>query len=306
MGGMGHDHGHVTATGRHRGRLSAVLALTVVVMVAEVVGAVVSGSLALLADAGHMLTDASGIGLALVASVLAGRPAGGRRSFGLARAEVLAAAANALLLLGVAAFVLVEGVRRLLDPQPVEAGPMLLVALAGLVVNVVGLRLLHAGAADSLNVRGAYLEVLADLLGSVAVVVAAGVIALTGWVRADALVSLAIGLLVVPRALALLRDTLDVLLESTPRGVDLGDVRAHVLGVDGVLDVHDVHVWTLTGGLPVMSAHVVVAEDVLDRAGSGRVLDALGACLSDHFDVEHSTFQLEPAGHAAHEGARHD
>ncbi|WP_298801255.1 cation diffusion facilitator family transporter [uncultured Pseudokineococcus sp.] len=302
---MGHDHGHATATGRHRGRLTAVLVMTLVVMVAEVVGALVSGSLALLADAGHMLTDASGLGLALVASVLAARPATGRRSFGLARAEVLAAAANALLLLGVAAFVLVEGVRRLVDPQPVAAGPMLVVALAGLVVNVVGLRLLHAGSGESLNVRGAYLEVLADLLGSVAVVVAALVVALTGWVRADAVVSLGIGLLVVPRALALLRDTLDVLLESTPRGVDLEDVRAHVLSAEGVLDVHDVHVWTLTGGLPVMSAHVVVAEDALDRAGSGRVLDALGACLADHFDVEHSTFQLEPAGHAAHEGARH-
>ncbi|MEJ5867626.1 cation diffusion facilitator family transporter [Pseudokineococcus sp. 5B2Z-1] len=302
---MGHDHGHATATGRHRGRLTAVLVMTLVVMVAEVVGALVSGSLALLADAGHMLTDASGLGLALVASVLAARPATGRRSFGLARAEVLAAAANALLLLGVAAFVLVEGVRRLLDPQPVAAGPMLVVALAGLAVNVVGLRLLHAGSGESLNVRGAYLEVLADLLGSVAVVVAALVVALTGWVRADAVVSLGIGLLVVPRALALLRDTLDVLLESTPRGVDLEDVRAHVLSAEGVLDVHDVHVWTLTGGLPVMSAHVVVAEDALDRAGSGRVLDALGACLADHFDVEHSTFQLEPAGHAAHEGARH-
>lgn len=302
---MGHDHGHATATGRHRGRLTAVLVMTLVVMVAEVVGALVSGSLALLADAGHMLTDASGLGLALVASVLAARPATGRRSFGLARAEVLAAAANALLLLGVAAFVLVEGVRRLVDPQPVAAGPMLVVALAGLVVNVVGLRLLHAGSGESLNVRGAYLEVLADLLGSVAVVVAALVVALTGWVRADAVVSLGIGVLVVPRALALLRDTLDVLLESTPRGVDLEDVRAHVLSAEGVLDVHDVHVWTLTGGLPVMSAHVVVAEDALDRAGSGRVLDALGACLADHFDVEHSTFQLEPAGHAAHEGARH-
>ncbi|GAA2028950.1 cation diffusion facilitator family transporter [Pseudokineococcus marinus] len=302
---MGHDHGRATATGRHRGRLTAVLVMTLVVMVAEVVGALVSGSLALLADAGHMLTDASGLGLALVASVLAARPATGRRSFGLARAEVLAAATNALLLLGVAAFVLVEGVRRLVDPQPVAAGPMLVAALAGLVANVVGLRLLHAGSGESLNVRGAYLEVLADLLGSVAVVVAALVVALTGWVRADAVVSLGIGLLVVPRALALLRDTLDVLLESTPRGVDLEDVRAHVLSAEGVLDVHDVHVWTLTGGLPVMSAHVVVAEDALDRAGSGRVLDALGACLADHFDVEHSTFQLEPAGHAAHEGARH-
>ncbi|MEJ5944245.1 cation diffusion facilitator family transporter [Pseudokineococcus basanitobsidens] len=303
---MGHDHGHATATGRHRGRLTAVLVLTLVVMVAEVVGGLLSGSLALLADAGHMLTDASGIGLALVASVLAARPAGGRRSFGLARAEVLAAAANALLLLGVAAFVLVEGVRRLLDPRPVESGAMLVVALAGLVVNLVGLRLLHAGQGESLNVRGAYLEVLADLLGSVAVVVAALVIALTGWLRADALVSLGIGLLVVPRALSLLRDTLDVLLESTPRGVDLDDVRAHVLTVEGVVDVHDVHVWTLTGGLPVMSAHVVVEEDVLDRAGSGRVLDALGGCLAEHFDVEHSTFQLEPAGHSAHEGAQHD
>lgn len=307
MAHMGHDHGHGagTATGRHRRRLAVVLALTLAVMVGEVVGGLLAGSLALLADAGHMLTDASGLALALVAAQLAGRPATSRRSFGLARAEVLAAAVNALLLLGVAGFVLVEGVRRLLAPAPVDAGPMLVVAAAGLVVNVVGLLLLRSGSGESLNVRGAYLEVLADLLGSVAVIVAAVVVMTTGWERADPVVSIAIGLLVVPRAVSLLRDTLDVLLESTPRGVDLEDVRRHILEVPGVVDVHDVHVWTLTGGLPVMSAHVVVTEDRLGDLGGGQVLDELGGCLADHFDVEHSTFQLEPAGHSAHEGARH-
>jgi cobalt-zinc-cadmium efflux system protein len=304
--GHGHGHGPVTASAGHRRRLAVVLGLTVAVLVVEVVGAVVSGSLALLADAGHMATDALGIALALGAVTLAQRPARGRRTFGWQRAEILAAVANALLLIGVAGYVLVEAVRRLGDPPEIGSGVMLAVASAGLAANLVGLVLLHRGRRNSLAVRGAHLEVLGDALGSVAVIVAAVVIATTGWTPADTLASVLIGCLVLPRAWTLLREAVDVLLETAPRGVDLDRVRAHILGVEGVLGVHDLHAWTITSGLPVLSAHVVVTDEALDAGHGGRVLDALCACLGSHFDVEHCTFQLEAATHAGHEAPVHD
>jgi len=304
--GHGHSHAPVTAAGGQRRRLAIVLALTVGVLVAEVVGAAVSGSLALLADAGHMTTDAVGIALALGAVTLAQRPARGRRTFGWQRVEILAAVANGLLLVAVAVFVLVEALRRIGDPPEVESGPMLVIAGVGLVVNLVSLAVLHRGRAQSLNVRGAYLEVLADALGSVAVIVAALVILGTGWTPADTVASIVIGCLVLPRALHLLRDALDVLLEAAPRGVDMAQVREHILGVDGVLDVHDLHAWTITSGSPVLSAHVVVTEDALAAGHGGRVLDALCECLGEHFDVAHCTFQIEAVSHAGHEAPVHD
>src|SRR3954463_696727 len=248
---MGHDHAAhvaVTAGAGHRRRLALVLGLTVTVLVAEVVGAVVSGSLALLADAGHMATDAAGIALALGAGTLAQRPASARRTFGWQRVEILAAVANGLLLLGVAGYVLVEAVLRIGRPAEIDSGLMMAVAGAGLVVNLVSLALLHGGRRDSLNVRGAYLEVLGDAFGSLAVLAAGVVIATTGGTYADTLASLASGVLVVPRAWRLLREALDVLLEAAPRGVDLDDVRSHILGVQGVLGVHDLHAWTITSG----------------------------------------------------------
>jgi cobalt-zinc-cadmium efflux system protein len=305
---MGHDHGagHATAAAAHRGRLATVLALTGGVFVVEVVGAMVSGSLALLADAAHMATDALGIGMALGAVTLAQRPARGRRTFGWQRVEVLAAVANGLLLLGVGVYVVVEAVRRIGDPPDIDSGWMLGVALLGLVINIGSLALLHAGQAASLNTRGAYLEVVGDALGSVAVIVAAVVIATTGWTGADVVASFAVGALVLPRAWSLLREAFDVLLEAAPRGVDLEQVRAHVLGVSGVLDVHDLHAWTITSGQPVLSAHVVVSEDVLADGHGGRVLDALCSCLGHHFDLEHCTFQLESADHRGHESPVHD
>ncbi|MGY1623162.1 cation diffusion facilitator family transporter [Geodermatophilus sp. SYSU D00965] len=307
---MGHDHGHAhgpaTASAQYRRRLAVVLGLTVAVMAAEVVGAVVSGSLALLADAGHMATDALGVALALGAVSLAQRPACGRRTFGWQRVEILAAVANGLLLVGVAGYVVVESVRRIGDAPEIGSGVMLAVAAAGLVVNLGGLALLHRGRRDSLNVRGAYLEVLGDALGSVAVIVAAVVVATTGWTPADTVASLVIAALVLPRAWSLLREAVDVLLEAAPRGVDLDEVRAHILGVDGVLDVHDLHAWTITSGLPVLSAHVVVTDEALEAGHGGRVLDALCACLGSHFDVEHCTFQLEGEAHAGHEAPVHD
>jgi cation diffusion facilitator family transporter len=305
---MGHDHGaaHGTAAAAHRGRLAVVLGLTIGVFVVEVVGAVLSGSLALLADAAHMATDALGIGMALAAVTLAQRPARGRRTFGWQRIEVLAAVGNGLLLLVVGGYVVVEAVRRIGNPPDIHSGWMLGVALLGLVVNVGSLTLLRAGQDESLNTRGAYLEVVGDALGSVAVIAAAVVISLTGWTGADVVASLAVGALVLPRAWSLLREAFDVLLEAAPKGVDLEQVRAHVLGVSGVLDVHDLHAWTITSGQPVLSAHVVVTEEVLADGHGGRVLDALGNCLGHHFDLGHCTFQLESPGHRGHEAPVHD
>jgi len=305
---MGHDHGaaHGTAAAAHRGRLALVLALTGGVFVVELVGALLSGSLALLADAAHMATDAVGIGMALGAVTLAQRPARGRRTFGWQRIEVLAAVANGLLLLGVGSYVVIEGIRRVGDPPDIHSGWMLSVAVVGLVVNIGSLALLHGGHRESLNTRGAYLEVVGDAFGSVAVIVAAVVIRTTGWTGADVVASFAVGAFVLPRAWSLLREAFDVLLEAAPRGVDLAQVRAHVLGVDGVLDVHDLHAWTITSGLPVLSAHVVVRDEVLADGHGGRVLDALCSCLGDHFDLEHCTFQLESPGHRGHESPVHD
>jgi cation diffusion facilitator family transporter len=304
--GHGHSHAPATAGGVHRRRLVVVLGLTLAVLAAEVVGAVLSGSLALLADAGHMATDAAGLALALAAVSLAQRPARGRRTFGWQRVEILAAVANGLLLFAVAAYVLFEAIRRIGQPPDIASGLMLVVASIGLVVNVGSLLVLHRGRDASLNLRGAYLEVVADALGSVAVIVAAVVIATTGWTPADIVASAVIGFLVVPRAWHLLREAFDVLLEAAPRGVDLKDVRAHILGVDGVLDVHDLHAWTITSGLPVLSAHVVVTDEALAAGHGGRVLDALCSCLGEHFDLEHCTFQLEAAAHAGHESPVHD
>jgi cobalt-zinc-cadmium efflux system protein len=284
----------VTAAQAHRGRLTAVLAITLTVLVVEVVGGLLSGSFALIADAGHMLTDAAGVALALVATSLARRPATAQRTFGWQRAEILAALVNALVLTVVAVGAVVGGVRRIAEPGEVEAGLMLGVAVVGLVANAIGLLLLRPGQQESLNVRGAYLEVLGDLLGSVAVIAAAVVVLTTGFTAADGIASVLIGILIAPRAWSLLRDVGAVLLEATPAGVDLDDVRRHICGVPGVLGVHDLHVWTITSGVPVLSAHVEVPQDVLARGESGRVLGDLRRCLSGHFDVDHCTFQLEP------------
>jgi cobalt-zinc-cadmium efflux system protein len=285
----------------HRRRLTAVLALTLSFLVVEVVGGVVTNSLALLADAGHMFTDVAGIALALIAIRLAARPASTARTFGWYRVEILAAAINAVVLFGVAAYVLFEAWRRLMEPPEVSGGLMLAVAVAGLAANGVSLWLLRDAQSKSLNMRGAYLEVLGDLLGSAAVVVAAAVIALTGFQRADAIASAVIGLLIVPRTWKLLKDAVDVLLEATPKGVDVSEVRRHIQEADGVLDVHDLHAWTITSGLNVVSAHVVVREG----ANPADVLDRLSRCLSDDFDVEHSTFQLETHDRRRVEEASH-
>jgi cobalt-zinc-cadmium efflux system protein len=302
----GHSHGpSASAGGAHRGRLLLVLGITTTVLVAEVVGAAITGSLALLADAGHMATDVAGILLAVLAVTFASRPPTPQRTYGYYRLEILAAVINAVLLFGIAVYILVEAWQRWQAPPEVEGGLMLAFALVGLIANIVGLLVLQAGSRESLNVRGAYLEVLGDLLGSVAVIVAAVVIAITGWARADVVASVAVALMIVPRTWALLREAVDVLLQATPKDIDLAAVRQHILDTPGVLHAHDLHAWTLTSGMPVLSVHVVVDDAALADGGSAQVLDALTDCLDDHFDVEHCTFQLEPASHRDHEHATH-
>ncbi len=286
---MSHTHGSAAAA--NRGRLVAVLILSLTVLVVEVVGGIAANSLALLADAGHMLTDVAGVGMALLAIWFAGRSPTGGRTYGYLRLEILAAVANAVLLLGVAVFLLIEAWRRLSEPPEIASGLMLAVALVGLGANAASLFLLRDAQRQSLNVRGAYLEVLGDFVGSGTVIVAAVIIAATGWTAADAVASALIGLLILPRTLALLREATDVLLEATPKGVDMDHVRGHILDAPGVVDCHDLHAWTITSGMNVVSAHVVLAVG----ADAARTLDALCACLSGDFDIEHSTFQLEAA-----------
>jgi cobalt-zinc-cadmium efflux system protein len=290
-----------TVASADRRRLTIVFGLTLAVLIVEVVGGVLSNSLALLADAGHMFTDVVGIGLALGAMWVAGRPASDSRTFGYLRLEILAAVANGVLLFAVAAFLLVGAARRLIEPPTVETGPMLAIALVGLATNAVSLVLLRDAQRESLNMRGAYLEVLGDLAGSAAVIAAAVVIVATGWTQADAVASIVIAILIVPRTWRLLRDAVDVLLEATPKGIDLDEVRAHILGAAGVTDVHDLHAWTITSGVNVLSAHVVLAEG----ADPPAVLDELCDCLAGDFDIEHSTFQLETADRRRLEEAHH-
>jgi cobalt-zinc-cadmium efflux system protein len=306
-GGHGHDH----ASGvTNRARLRVAIAIVAVFLVVEVVGAVVSDSLALLADAGHMLSDLLGLIVALIALGIAARPATDRQTFGYQRAEVFGALLNGVLLAGIAVFVAIEGVGRLLHPASADvlSTPMLVVAVAGLAANVASLLVLRGGATGqggSIGMRGAYLEVLGDLVGSIATIIAGVVILVTGLVQADAVASLVIAALILPRALLLLRDVFRVLSESVPHHMSVGEIREHLLGTPGVVDVHDVHVWAITSGAPVFSAHVVVVTSLFENGGTGALLDELSGCLAAHFDVEHSTFQLEPAEHAAHEDRFH-
>lgn len=294
-------HAHGTAAAANRDRLVAVFTLTLGVFVVELAGGLVSNSLALIADAGHMFTDVAGIGLALVAIWFAGRPANDGRTFGYLRLEILAAVVNAVLLFGVAAYILFEAWRRLSEPPEIATGLMLVIALVGLAANAVSLFLLRDAQRGSLNMRGAYLEVMGDFAGSAAVIIAALVITLTGWIPADAVASALIGLLILPRTWRLLRTAVDVLLEATPKGVDLAEVRTHILRAEGVADVHDLHAWTITSGMNVVSAHVVLD----DGADPPAVLDELCRCLSGDFDIEHSTFQLEAADRRRLEEAHH-
>jgi cobalt-zinc-cadmium efflux system protein len=305
---MGAGHGHTPATGADdsRRRLIAVLAITVVVLAVEIVGAVVSGSLALFADAGHMLTDVAGLSLAVFAAHLVGRPATASRTWGFQRAEVLAAAAQAAVLLAVGGYVIVEAVRRLVTAPEVTSTAMVVFGVVGLIGNLIGLAILYTARDQSMNSRAAFLEVANDALGSVAVIVAAVVIATTGWQRADAVASLLIGAMILPRTWRLLRESVDVLLESTPKDLDLDVVRQHVLGVNHVIAIHDLHASQVASHLPTFSAHVVVDDECFHDGHLKSLLDDIQGCLAGHFDVEHSTIQFEAGTHAAHEPARHE
>ncbi|WP_110207750.1 cation diffusion facilitator family transporter [Nocardioides daejeonensis] len=299
--GVGHGHGHAEGRAADRRRLIQVLLVTSSVLVIQVFGAWVTGSLALLADAGHMATDASAVLIALSASYVATRPAGPKATFGWHRSEVLAALVNAVVLLGVCGFLGWSAIRRLAEPAEVEGRGMLLFALAGLAANLVSLAIMAQADRTSLNVRGAFLEVLTDALGSVLAIAAGAVIWATGWTQADALATLFIALLILPRSLSLIRDSAAVLLETTPRDLDLVEVERHLREVPGVTDVHDLHAWTITSGMPSLSAHVAVAEEVLAERGVGALLDELTHCVAEHFEIRHATFQVEPAEHRDHE-----
>ncbi len=300
----GHDH---APQGTHRGKLAIAFGITVTILVAEVIGAWWTNSLALLVDAGHMLTDASGLLMALIAANLALRPPTPERTWGWRRSEVLAAGAQAAVLLGVGVYAFVEGVRRLWTPPEVTAGGLLVFGIVGLIGNIVSMLVLGSGRGANLNMRAAFLEVVNDALGSVAVIVSAVVIALTGWTRIDALAGMLIAALIVPRAITILREAGSILLESTPPGLNLDEVRRHILEVPHVVGVHDLHASTIATGLPVLTAHVVVEEACFADGHAAQMLTDLQACVADHFDVsvEHSTFQLESPDHAQREHTTH-
>ncbi|WP_085370064.1 cation diffusion facilitator family transporter [Leifsonia sp. NCR5] len=309
----GHDHGTTMqvfgeAAKRHRVRLSIAFSITFVILIAEVVGTILTGSLALLVDAGHMLTDTAGLAMALVASYLSTRPTTNKRTWGYRRAEVLAATAQAAVLLAVGVFVIVEGIRRLFEPPEIPSTELLIFGIIGLLGNVASLTVLASSRSANFNLRAAFLEVMNDALGSVAVIVAALLIAFTGWGAADALAGMFIGVLILPRAFKLLRETTSVLLESTPPGLDLDSVRTHMLEVPEVIEVHDLHATQIATGLPVLTAHVIVQPDTFENGKLPELLDKLQDCVATHFDIsiEHSTFQFEPPQHSKHEHSAHD
>lgn len=299
----GHVHGiSARADARY---LRAALALIVAFLIGEVVAGVVAGSLALLSDAGHMLTDAAALAASLWAIRLAARPARGAWTYGWKRAEILSAAGNGITLLIVAALVTVESVSRLIHPPQVEGAIVVVVALVGIVVNLASTWLLARANRASLNVEAAFQHILTDLYAFIATALAGVVVLATGFVRADAIASLVVVALMLHAAWGLLRDSGRILLEAAPSSVDLEEVRAHLLGTEHVLDVHDLHVWTVASDLPTLSAHVVLDDRCFAEGHAPALLDELQACLVGHFDVEHSTFQLEPGGHLTHEAGAH-
>lgn len=300
-----HDHAHTSSSSR--GRLTIAFGITTTILLAEVVGAALTGSLALLIDAAHMLTDAGGLLLALYTANLVTRPANSRRTWGYGRAEVLSATAQATILLGMGIFVFIEGVRRLINPPEIASGSLVIFGIIGLAGNFASLMVLTKARAANFNMRAAFLETVNDALGSAAVIIAAVIIAVTGWTRADAVVAMLIGVLILPRTLKLIWETVDVLMESTPRGLDLGSIRTHILELPHVQSVHDLHATQISTGVPVLTAHVVVDDDCFYDGHAASIIDDLQKCVAEHFEVqiEHSTFQLERAVHANHEHANH-
>jgi cobalt-zinc-cadmium efflux system protein len=299
----GHEHGVSPDT--DRGYLIISLVLLTGFIVFEVVVALVSGSLALLSDAGHMLSDVGAIAVALWAMRLAARPASGAWTFGWKRAEILSAAGNGITLLVISGLVAFEAVRRLIHPPDVAGGPVLVVALVGVAVNILAAWVLAKANRRSLNIEGAFQHILTDLYAFIGTAIAGIIILTTGFDRADSIASLVVVYLMLRSAWGLLRDSGRVLFEAAPEGIDLVEIRTHLLGTDHVYDVHDLHVWTVTSNLPALSAHIVIDDSCFSDGHAPRLLDQLQACLVGHFDVEHSTFQLEPASHNQHESGMH-
>lgn len=300
---MGHEHSHArpaevgSASNRYRRSLYAALLITAAFTVVQFVVAFTTSSLALLSDAAHMLTDVIGLVMALGAILLAARSGPTyRRTFGMYRAEVLAALGNAVLLFGVAGYVLYEAIGRISDPPEVPGLPVLIVAAVGLLANVAAFMLLRSGAKESLNIRGAYLEVFADMIGSFGVLLSGAITLLTGWRYTDPIIGVAIGLFVLPRTYVLARRALRILFQHAPKGMDVGRISTELTEVEGVRDVHDLHVWTLTSGMEVASAHLTVGAD----SDTSRVLATAQDLLATRYSIEHATLQLEP-----HESARH-
>lgn len=292
---MGGDHNHasLSAGARHKGPLLAAFALLATFMVVEVVAGLVTNSLALLSDAGHMLTDVIGLGMALAAIQLAQRSTRSNNTFGLYRLEILAALANAVLLFGVAIYVLYEAIKRLSEPPEVLGAPMLVVAVLGLAANLVAFALLRKGSKESLNLEGAYLEVLSDTIGSVGVIIAAILLGITGWGWIDPVVGVGIGLFILPRTWKLGGKAIRILIQAAPPGLDLDSVRLALTAIPGVTDVHDLHVWTLTSDMEVATAHLVVSSE----ADSHGVLDRARQMLAEDHHIDHATLQVEPDTH---------
>ncbi|WP_397432852.1 cation diffusion facilitator family transporter [Pseudomonas chlororaphis] len=289
--GAGHSHGQVRAG--HERTLWMALGLTGSFMIAEVIGAFITGSLALLSDAAHMMTDALALAISLVAIQVGKRAADRKRTFGYARFEILAAAFNAILLFVVAFYILFEAWQRLSAPAEIQSTGMLVIAVLGLIVNLISMRLLVSASAESLNVKGAYLEVWSDMLGSIGVIVAALVIMYTGWGWVDSLVAAAIGFWVLPRTWTLLRESMNVLLQGVPDGIDIDEVEQGIRAIDGVTEVHDLHLWALTSGKNVMSTHLVAD---LGRRSEQQILAEVTELMHERFDISHVTVQVEQAG----------
>jgi cobalt-zinc-cadmium efflux system protein len=288
-----HEHDHkVNARGGDRRALAVVLTLTMSFTAVEVIGGILTGSLALLADAGHMLSDNISLGVALFAAWLAGRPATPEKSFGYRRAEILAALANGMTLVAISVWIFIEAYTRLREPAEVLGGPMLVVATLGLLVNAASAAILYRSGGESLNVEGALRHVLADALGSVGAMAAAATIILTGWRYADPLISVAIGLLILGSSWKLLRDSTNILLEATPRGLNAGEVGQKMAAADGIVEVHDLHIWTITSGFPALSAHVLVGKHE-DCHARRRELEEL---LTNEYGISHTTLQVDHVG----------
>ena len=280
----------VTAGAKNKNRLKIVILLTGSYLIAEVVGGIITKSLALLADAGHMLTDVGGLILALIAIRLAEKSPNPKKTYGYYRAEILAALTNAVVLIGISLYIIYEAYQRFLDPPEVESGAMLIVAGIGLVINLIGMFIMKKGSKESLNMKGAYFEVLSDMLTSIGVIIAGVIMLTTGWYYADPLISAGIGLFILPRTWVLMKDAVGVLLEGTPYDVDITKLRETMKQVPGVTDVHDLHVWSLTSGVNAMSAHVVVTGEINTRNG---ILITMNDLITSKFNIAHTTLQLE-------------